>query len=180
VKSISDTARFLICGIAIGLLGLWPKLAKADSFPPPLPGLHAQLIRARPPVYSKNADAKSQIHEALLTAGMESKRVIVDFGANWCPDCRVLNSYFHDNGRNAQLLKNNYVLVEIDVGRFDRNLDIAKKYGVPIKKGIPALVVLDHTGKVLYAQKNGQFEAMRKVSPSDVTAFLEKWKPPKH
>jgi thiol-disulfide isomerase/thioredoxin len=180
VKSVSNTARFLLCGIAIGVLGFWPKPAKTASFPTPVLSLHAQFITARPPVYSKNADAKSQIHEALLTAGMESKRVIIDFGANWCPDCRVLNSYFHDNGRNAQLLKLNYVLVEVDVGRFDKNLDIARKYGVPIKKGIPALVVLDHTGKVLYAQKNGQFEAMRKVSPSEVTAFLEKWKPPKH
>lgn len=133
----------------------------------------------RPAIYPEHADAKAQIHQALLTAGMESKRVIVVFGADWCPDCRALDLYFHDPG-NASLLQHNFVLVHVNVGRFDKNLNVAKTYGVPLKKGIPALVVLDHTGHVLYAQKNGQFADMHELSPSTVTAFLQKWKPTPH
>jgi hypothetical protein len=58
----------------------------------------------------------------------------------------------------------------------DHNLDVAQQYGVPINKGVPALAVLSSKGTVLYSQKTGEFEDMRHMDASSVTAFLEKWK----
>jgi thioredoxin 1 len=63
------------------------------------------------------------------------------------------------------------------VGRYDANLDLAKRYGIPLEKGVPALVVLSDTGKLLYSQKSGEFEAMRRMQASSVTNFLVQWKP---
>jgi thioredoxin 1 len=137
-------------------------------------GMHFQMASAD--VYSDTANAKEEIRQAILKAASEHKRVILDFGGNWCGDCKVLNIYFHDP-RNASLLAANYVLVDVSVGQYDRNLDLAKKYGIPLNKGVPALVVLDGSGRVVYAQQNGEFEAMRKLDSSTVTAFLQKWKP---
>jgi thioredoxin 1 len=57
------------------------------------------------------------------------------------------------------------------------NTDLAEKYQVPLKRGVPGLAVLDAHGKLLYSQKNGEFEAMRKMDPASVTEFLNKWKP---
>jgi len=51
------------------------------------------------------------------------------------------------------------------------------KYEVPMKRGIPALAVLDADGKLVYAQKNGEFENARSLSQPDFLAFLNKWKP---
>ena len=133
---------------------------------------HAQAA----PVYSDTADAKAEIRAALATASREHKNVILDFGANWCGDCQVLNIYFHDPS-NAGVLNANYVLVDVNVGEYDKNLDVAQKYDVPLKKGVPALVVLDGQGHVLTAQRNGEFEKMRTLDTSAVMAFLEKWKP---
>jgi len=82
------------------------------------------------------------------------------FGGNWCLDCHLLDLYFHDPG-NASLLAANYVLVNVNIGEYDRNLDLARKYGIPLSKGVPALVVLDGAGHVLYAQRNAEFENMR-------------------
>ena len=130
-------------------------------------------------IYSDTADAKADIRAAIAKAAAEHKHVILDFGGNWCPDCHLLDIYFHDPG-NASLLQANYVLVDVNVGKYDKNLDIARKYGIPLNKGVPALVVLDGRGRVLYAQKNGEFEAMRKLDASVVMAFLEKWKPSAH
>ena len=62
-------------------------------------------------VYSDTADAKAEIRQALATATREHKRVLLDFGGNWCGDCQVLHIYLHDPG-NASLLQNNFVLVE--------------------------------------------------------------------
>jgi hypothetical protein len=90
----------------------------------------------------------------------------------------VLDIYFH-NPENRPILESNYILVHVNVGRYDANLDLAKRYGIPLEKGVPALVVLSDTGKVLYSQKSGEFEAMRRMQASSVTSFLVQWKPTK-
>ncbi|HEY0795976.1 MAG TPA: thioredoxin family protein [Acidisarcina sp.] len=127
-------------------------------------------------IYSETADAKAEVREALATAAREHKRVLLDFGGNWCGDCKALDYYFHDPS-NASLLAANYVLVDINIGRFDRNEDLADKYHVPLKKGVPALTVLEADGKVVYSQRNGEFESMGQMESSAVTEFLTKWKP---
>ena len=60
---------------------------------------------------------------------------------------------------------------------FDENVEIAEHYGIPLNKGVPALAVLSDKGKVLYSQKSGEFEAMRRMQASSVTSFLVQWKP---
>ena len=77
----------------------------------------------------------------------------------------------------VRLLSRDFVVVLIDVGRFDKNLDVGREYGVPISKGIPALAVLDPHGKLLYAQSQGQFANARAMPYQDFTVFFEKWKP---
>lgn len=126
-------------------------------------------------IYPDGARAASDVAGALTRAAREHKRVILDFGGNWCGDCRVLDIYFHD-ASNLPLLNANYVLVHINIGQYDENQDLAAKYGVPLKKGVPALVVLSPDGQVLFTQRNGEFEAMRKMESSSVTEFLNKWK----
>jgi thioredoxin 1 len=127
-------------------------------------------------IYPDPAQAKPELAAALKQAAATHKRVLVDFGGNWCGDCQVLDIYFH-NPENRPILDANYVLVHVNVGRYDANLDLAKRYGIPLEKGVPALVVLSDTGKLLYSQKSGEFEAMRRMQASSVTNFLVQWKP---
>ena len=136
--------------------------------------MHFQM--ASSDLYPATANAHEDIRQAILKAAAEHKNVLLVFGGNWCIDCHLLDLYFHDPG-NASLLAANYVLVDVNIGEYDRNLDLASKYGIPLSKGVPALVVLDGAGHVLYAQRNAEFENMRVKDASAVTAFLEKWKP---
>jgi len=126
-------------------------------------------------IYSETADPKADIAAALAQARREHKRVILDFGGDWCGDCQVLDIYFHQPP-NADLLDKNFVLAHVWIGHMDKNIDVAAKYGVPIQRGVPALAVLAPNGKVLFAQSTGQFAAMRDMEPASVTEFLEKWK----
>jgi thiol:disulfide interchange protein len=126
-------------------------------------------------IYNENADARAEIRDALAQAASQHKRVLLDFGGNWCGDCQVLDLYFHRTPNDA-LLNQNYILVDIDIGHMDKNVEVAQKYDVPLQRGVPALAVLDPHGRVLYSQKNGEFEAMRRMNPDSVTEFLEKWK----
>ena len=129
-------------------------------------------------IYPDPAQAKADLAAALKTAAATHKRVLVDFGGNWCGDCQVLDIYFH-NARNLPILEANFVLVHVNIGYNDANLDIAKRYQVPVEKGVPALAVLDEMGNLLYSQKKGEFEAMRRLQSSNVTDFLVQWKPVK-
>jgi thiol:disulfide interchange protein len=127
-------------------------------------------------IYPDPSQARADIATALKIAAQTHKRILLDFGGNWCPDCQVLNIYFHD-AVNRPILEADFVLVDVNIGRMDANLDIAREYEVPLNRGVPALAVLSDHGKLLYSQQGGEFEAMRGMASSDVTRFLLQWKP---
>jgi thioredoxin 1 len=126
-------------------------------------------------IYPAAANATSDVANALAQAAREHKRVILDFGGNWCGDCRVLDFYFHD-AANLPVLDANYVLVHVNIGQYDQNRDLAARYGIPLEKGVPALVILNPNGEVLFSQRNGEFEDTRKLDSASVTEFLNRWK----
>jgi thiol:disulfide interchange protein len=126
-------------------------------------------------LYSQDANPRADIASALAQARREHKRIILDFGGDWCGDCQVLDIYFHQSP-NTELVDKNFLVVHIDIGHMDRNVDVAEKYGIPLKKGVPALAVIDAAGKVLYSQKTGEFEDMRYMHAASVTDFLNRWK----
>jgi thioredoxin 1 len=135
-----------------------------------------QAAPAQKPIYDESADARGEIREALHKARVEHKRVIVVFGANWCYDCHVLDAAFH-RADLAEIIAANYEVVHVDIGKGDKNQDLMAKYEVPMKRGIPGLAVLDPDDKLVYSQKNGEFEKARAINVDDFRAFLEEWKP---
>jgi thiol:disulfide interchange protein len=150
------------------LIALAALLALAACKAPP--------ANTRREIYPDPAQAKADLAAALQTAAQTHKRILLDFGGNWCADCQVLNIYFHD-AKNRPILEANFVLVPINIGHMDANLDIAERYEVPLRRGVPALAVLSENGTLLYSQKGGEFEAMRRMESSNVTGFLVQWKP---
>jgi thiol-disulfide isomerase/thioredoxin len=135
------------------------------------------LAWAAEPMYPAIDRAKSDVEAALKEAKGAHKRVIVDFGGNWCTDCRILDINMR-KPENAALLAKHYVVVHVNVGDkgISDNFDVAERYGIPLKKGVPALAVLDGNGRVVYAQKSGEFESMRSMDPQSVNDFLERWR----
>jgi thiol:disulfide interchange protein len=131
------------------------------------------------PLYPDVSRARADIDAALKEAAQTRRRVLVDFGGNWCGDCKVLDANFR-KPENAELLRARYVLVHVNVGEkgIDHNLDIAERYGIPLTKGVPALAVLESDGRLVHSQKNGEFEAMRRMDPRSVNDFLNQWKGP--
>ncbi len=127
-------------------------------------------------VYDEKADARQDIAAAIANAEGSKKNIVLVFGANWCPDCRALHWQMQKPDL-AAMIEKNYVVVQVDLGREDKNLDLADQYYVPIKNGIPAVAVLDPRGKLLYAMDQGQFANARHMSYDSIKAFFEKWKP---
>jgi protein disulfide-isomerase len=128
------------------------------------------------PVYDEKADAQRDISAALALAAHAKKNVVLIFGANWCPDCHALDAQMHKT-ELAALLAQNFEIVKVDIGRHDKNLDLAKQYKVPIQRGIPTLAVLDSGGHLLYVMDQGQFADARHMSYESIKAFFEQWRP---
>ena len=128
------------------------------------------------PIYNEKADAHHDIASAIANTDRDKRNIVLIFGANWCPDCRALHAQMHKSDI-ASIIGKNFVIVEIDVGREDKNLDLAERYHVPINHGIPALAVLDPHGNLLYAMDQGQFADARNMSYESIKAFFEQWKP---
>jgi protein disulfide-isomerase len=127
-------------------------------------------------VYDEKADAPKQVSAAIAEGSRSGKQIVLVFGANWCPDCRALDAQMHEPAL-AAIVEKNFLVVKVDVGGMDKNLDLAQKYGVPLRRGIPALAVLDPQGKLLYAQDQGQFADARHLSFESIKAFFEQWMP---
>jgi thioredoxin 1 len=123
--------------------------------------------------YNETADAKLEIKQAVAKAGTDQKSVIVVFGANWCGDCKMLDAAMK-TGSSAPLLAHDFQIVKVNVGRFDKNVDLAKSYGVPLDKGIPAVVILSPVGKVLYVTKEGEVADARKMGENGVYEFFKR------
>ncbi len=138
--------------------------------------MQVPALAALPDIYPAPGQAKADLAAALQTATVNHRRIIVDFGGNWCTDCHVLDGYFHD-AANRPLVEAGFLLVHVNIGRMDQNLDLADRYQIPLKKGVPALAVLDSDGKLLYSQRTGEFEAMRGMQSGAVTEFLTRWRP---
>lgn len=120
--------------------------------------------------------ARDDIYNAVTQAKKEHKNILLVFGADWCYDCHVLDKAFH-RPDVAAVLKPNYELVDVDIGEENKNLDIAAQYEVPLNRGVPAIAVLDSSGKLIYSQQSGEWERARGLGPDDLIAFLKKWKP---
>jgi thiol:disulfide interchange protein len=133
-----------------------------------------------PDLYDVHADGSSQIQTALSRASTEHKRVLLDFGANWCIWCRRLHATFASNPDVSRALQRDFIVVMVDVNTRNgapRNTNVNEHYGNPIQNGIPVLVVVDSDGRQLTTKDTGELEEGAGHSPAKILAFLAAWAP---
>jgi thiol-disulfide isomerase/thioredoxin len=122
-------------------------------------------------LYDPTRDARADVLAAIAAAKADGKLVLVDFGADWCPDCHVLADYLHRPAGKA-IIDASFHFVAVDVGLWDHNLDVVADYGDAIWVGIPALVVLDGNGKVLRSTADGSIASASSMSEEQVLAIV--------
>jgi thioredoxin 1 len=134
--------------------------------------LAAAAIAADGP-YNESADAKLDIKQALTQSATVKTPVIIVFGANWCGDCKMLDSAMK-NGASATFLSKDFQIVKVNVGHFDTNLDVAKTYGVPLQMGIPAVAIISTNNQVLYVTREGELANARKMGDNGIYEFFKR------
>jgi thiol-disulfide isomerase/thioredoxin len=144
-----------------------PKIA-IDSF--------AQLQTPLPYPYDEAADADAAVARAKARAKAEHKLLLVDLGGNWCGDCRILTATM-DRPEFKAFVDKHYTTVLVDVGRFDKNLQIPAHWGITERlEGVPALLVVDpRTDTLLDRGRVSALEDARHMTPQGLADWLAQW-----
>jgi thiol-disulfide isomerase/thioredoxin len=151
----------------------------AAAAPPPKVSItsYAQLKAPLPYPYDEQANANAAVDKALARAKTNGKRVLIDLGGNWCGDCRILAATM-DLPEMKAFLARNFEIVEVDVGHFDKNLQIPARYGVTERlEGVPAIFVVDpKTGKQLVSKAEvAALADARHMQPQALADWLAKY-----
>jgi thiol-disulfide isomerase/thioredoxin len=146
-----------------------PKTAKPDKADKP--------DKPEVKIYDEKADARSLIATALVATKRENRRVLIQWGGNWCSWCVLLHNRFKSDPTLAKTLRYEYDVVHID----SKNKDLLEKYGVDLSTaGVPYLTVLDAEGKVVVNQPTEGFETKEGDKnghdPKKLNEFLVKYK----
>jgi hypothetical protein len=146
-------------------------LAGQAQAAPPVPAQAVQAPAPRPPAsaFVAAADPKDAIEKAKKAAAVDHIRVLIVWGA--ANDARTQTfprlAKLPGLDTPSPLFSNEYRLVNVDVGRADRNLDLAAEYGVRLLAGsLPVLTILDETGKPVVTANATEF-----LRPSDPQAL---------
>lgn len=118
---------------------------------------------------------------ALARAKQDNTRVLVQWGGNWCVWCVRLHELCQSDKELARELSYEYEVVKVDIGKWDKNLDLAAQYSAAVKEsGVPFLTVLDSDGKVIVNQESGSLEVKGEPrhDPAKVLAFFKQHQAP--
>lgn len=125
--------------------------------------------------YDEHADANQAVTKAFARARAEHKRVLIDLGGNWCADCRILAGVMK-LPEVQRFLDTHYVVIAVDVGRFNRNLQVPARFGVTQRlEGVPSVLIADPDGKLLDAGHIAALADARSMTPQAIADWLAQW-----
>tara|TARA_Y100000815_G_scaffold207933_1_gene192042 strand:- start:813 stop:1328 length:516 start_codon:yes stop_codon:yes gene_type:complete len=163
------------------LLGLFSVLALAGFAPAgePAPQLKiasiAQLPRPLPLPYHEGRDASADVAAALQRARTANKPLMIELGGNWCADCRILAGVLVLPQMRGWMARN-YEVVHVDVGQFDRNLDIPARFGLARLRAVPAVLIIDPaTGRMRNSGRELALADARVLRPQAIADWMAQW-----
>ena len=135
-----------------------------------------QLAQPLPLPYDERADAMAAVNAARVRARASHKLLLIDLGGNWCLDCRILAGTIELPEVGA-FVRRHYELVTVDVGRFDKNLNVPARYGITQRlAGVPALLVVDpRADKLLDGGHIAALADARSMTPQALADWLAQW-----
>ena len=135
--------------------------------------LTSALAGCEQPRFDPTSDARAEFEHALSRATAAKRYLMVVFGADWCTDCRKLYENLHTPDVRAYMSEH-MDFMTVDVGRRERNLDLAAQLGVSIGNGIPVAVFFDPTGNPVGTTN----DSLRGTSPAArFSASCKPWSP---
>ncbi len=151
--------RYLIPVAALSLMAVSPVVPAGQAVPVAHP-------------YDEAADAHAQVDAALAEAKRSGRTLLLDFGGNWCPDCRMLAGVFQEKPVSDWMAQH-FIVLTIDIGRRTKNMDISTRWGVTIQ-GVPTVLMISPDGKLLNKDDPYGLADARSMSTQAVVDLLAK------
>jgi thiol-disulfide isomerase/thioredoxin len=174
------TKRNLLIGLGLAL-ALAAGSAKAGAVRAPKVSIssYAQLRTPLPYPYDEAAKADQQVARAKARAKASGKMLLIDLGGNWCGDCRILAATLALPEMRTFMARH-FEMVTVDVGRFDKNLQIPAHYGITRRlEGVPALLVVDpRTDRLVNKDTVASLADARHMSPQALANWIAQWARP--
>lgn len=131
------------------------------------------VVTMRP--YDEAANADAAVDAAFAQAKKDHKLVLIDLGGNWCPDCIILANLM----RLPQMqgfIAAHYDVVVVDVGRFDKNLQIPARFGITKRlEGVPSVLIATREGKLVNPGHISALADARSMKPQAIADWLASW-----
>lgn len=164
----------LAASLALGLSA--PALAQVEAPRVAITDL-AQLPSPLPLPYDETADAEAAVAAAFARAKAGGKRVLIDLGGNWCPDCRILAGMM-ELPEVKPFLEAHYAVVTVDVGRMNKNLQIPQRFGIEKLRGVPTVLVVEADGTLVNKTDSAELADARSKSPQAIVDWLARYAAP--
>jgi thiol-disulfide isomerase/thioredoxin len=164
--------RFALMSFAAILLAVTPATAATA---PRLDIVSLAALTVPDAPFDSYANADADVDAAFARARHSGKYVLIDLGGNWCGDCRVLAGVMALPQLRA-FLNAHYEIVDVDVGRFNRNLQIPARFGITERlEGVPCVLIARPDGTLV---NEGHTEALmdaRRMEPQDLADWFAQW-----
>ena len=135
-----------------------------------------QLAKPLPFPYDEKADADAAIAAARARAIKSHKRLLIDLGGNWCLDCRILAGTVALPELRT-FVDRHFEVVTVDIGRFDKNAQVAARYGVKGRlAGVPAVLIVDpNSDRLVNMGHETALADARHMTPQALADWLAQW-----
>lgn len=123
--------------------------------------------------YERKKVSNRELLDFIKQSKLGNQSIII-FGANWCPDCRILQGTLELPTVNL-FMKENYSVKHIDLGEYDINMELMEIFGIPSQEGIPRVVILGVSGKPLNLDSNDRWRTARDSKQQDIFDYFQKF-----
>ena len=124
--------------------------------------------------YNGEEYSAEQINDFLDETLQQSKQPILIFGGNWCPDCRILEGTLA-MPTIKKFLQQHYQVMHIDIGRYDRNMDLMDHLNIESKKGVPRVVILDLEKNIMNSSTSSEWTTARDRKQQEIYNYFQKF-----
>ena len=132
------------------------------------------LIFPHPEPYSGMLISDDDLKKFISLSAEQNKQSIIIFGANWCPDARLLEAVMQLKLIKKYLDKHSNIL-HIDVGDYEINTELFKVFDKNIRDGIPRIFIMDRKGRNINLQDNDTMRKARELSTQDIFDYFQEF-----
>ena len=132
------------------------------------------LIFPHPEPYSGMLIADDDLKKFINLSVEQNKQSIIIFGANWCPDARLLEAVMQLKLIKKYLDKHSNIL-HIDVGDYEINTELFKVFDKNIRDGIPRIFIMNRKGRNINLQDNDTMRKARELSTQDIFDYFQEF-----